>query len=406
MSFLGKSGQSSVYAPSDILYRVRHLALITFFAYAAVCWPQGAVGNGTFEGYPAVTLSNGTLQLTITLKGSTLTSIVLADDQERLSPLWNPIRMARELGQSHKFDGGAGHFVCVDGFGAASPEENAAGMPFHGEAHAQTYEVHSGREGTSTTATLTAKLPIVQEVFTRTFRAVDGENVVSVETQLESLLGFDRPVNWAEHATIGSPFLESGVTVVDLSGSRSQTRPYEQVNNGPVQRRLQGGKDFTWPMAPGLNGKPIDLRQTPDNPHYLDHATTLLDPTRDLQWVTALNPKKRLILGYVFRRSEYPWLQYWGNYPPTGKMARGLEFSTQPYDVPRREVISAGTMFNTPMFRWLPAKSMVRSKFLLFYAHIPEGFGKVDDVRLENRQIVIEDRSAHKQVTLAATLGL
>ena len=339
-------------------------------------------------------------------KGSTLASVVLSDDPDKLSPLWNPMRMARELGQTPKFDGGAGHFVCVDGFGAMSDEERAAGLPFHGEAHAQTYAVTSGREGATSAVTLTAKLPIVQEIFTRTFRAVDGENVVSVETELESLLGFDRPVNWAEHATIGSPFLEPGVTVLDLSGSRSQTRPYEPVNNGPVQRRLQSGKDFTWPLAPGLDGKQIDLRQTPENPHYLDHATTLLDPTRELEWVTALNPKKRLIFGYVFRRTEYPWLQYWGNYPPTGKMARGLEFSTQPYDVSRREVVSAGTMFDTPMFRWLPAKSKIRTKFLLFYARVPEGFGKTDDVRIENHQIIIEDRSAHKQITLATTQGL
>ena len=45
---------------------------------------------------------------------------------------------------------------------------------------------------------------------------VDGENIVYVESRLENLLGFDRPVNWAEHATIGSPFLESGATVVDV----------------------------------------------------------------------------------------------------------------------------------------------------------------------------------------------
>ena len=28
-----------------------------------------------------------------------------------------------------------GHFVCVDGFGPVSPEERAAGLPGHGEAH-------------------------------------------------------------------------------------------------------------------------------------------------------------------------------------------------------------------------------------------------------------------------------
>ncbi len=386
---------------------MRHLALIALFAGAGVCWPQGSVQNGTFEGYPAVTLSNGKLELSVTLKGSTLANLVLLDDREKLSPLWNPMRMARELGQQPRFDGGAGHFVCVDGFGAMSAEEKAAGLPFHGEAHTQTYTTRLEREGTSTAVTLTAKLPIVQEVFTRTFRAVDGENVISVESELESLLGFDRPVNWAEHATIGSPFLEPGVTVVDLSGSRSRTRPYEQTNNNaPVERRLRPGEDFTWPMAPGLDGKAIDLRRTPENPHYLDHAATLLDPARELEWVTALHPKKRLIYGYVFRRSEYPWLQYWGNYPPTQKMARGLEFGTQPYDVPRREVISAGSLFDTPLFRWLPAKSKISTKFLLFYARVPEGFGKVDDIRIENHQLVIEDRSAHKQVTLAATLGL
>ena len=235
---------------------------------------------------------------------------------------------------------------------------------------------------------------------------VEGENVIYVESQLENLLGFDRPVNWAEHATIGSPFLESGVTVVDVSGSRSRARPYQGGGAGATQRRLVSGKDFTWPMAPGLDGANVDIRRAPENPHYLDHAVTLLDPSRRLEWVTALHPGKRLILGYVFKREEYPWLQYWGNYPPTQKMARGMEFSTQPFDVPRREAVSSGAMFDTPTYRWLPAKAKIESRFLLFYARAPEGFGKVDDVRVENGQIVIEDRGANKRITLAASLPL
>jgi tricorn protease-like protein len=155
-------------------------------------------------------------------------------------------------------------------------------------------------------------------------------------------------------------------------------------------------------MAPGLVGKKIDLRRTPEHPHFLDHAVTLLDPNRELEWVTAINPKKRLIIGYIFKRADYPWLQYWGYYPPTQKMARGMEFATQPYDVPRREAISTGKMFDTPTYRWLPAKSKIKTRFLLFYAHVPEGFNKVDDVTMENGRIVITDRSAKKKVELAA----
>jgi hypothetical protein len=385
---------------------VRKLKLVIVFASLAVCRPQAPVQNETFEGFPAVVLSTSKLGVTVMTKGSTLASLTLNDDSEKLSPLWNPMRMARELGRPVTFDGGAGHFVCVDGFGPASAEERAAGLPFHGEAHTETFAVHSERHGSSVAVTLTATLPIVHEVFTRTFRVIDGENVVHVESELESLLGFDRPVNWAEHATIGSPFLEAGVTVVDVSGSRSRTRPYTSVENGDVQRRLKPDQDFTWPLAPGLDGKMVDLRQTPEHPHFLDHAATLLYPDSELGWVTAINPKKRLIVGYVFRRADCPWLQYWGNYRPTQKMARGMEFSTQPFDVPRREAVTAGTMFGVPTYRWLPAKSKIKTRFLIFYARIPEGFNKVDDVTIENGRIVILDRSAGTQVKLTSLEGL
>jgi hypothetical protein len=315
--------------------------------------------------------------------------------------------MLRELGQAPRPSGGTGHFVCVDGFGPTSPEERAAGLEGHGEAHRQTFEiVASGIQGATRSLSLRAVLPIVQETFTRTFRMVDGENVIYVESRLENLLGFDRPVNWAEHATVGSPFLEPGITVVDVSGSRSRTRPWDQPRNGQSDRRLTSGEDFAWPMAPGRDRSKLDLRLTPTDLHYLDHATTLIDPALRLGWVTALNPARRLIVGYLFNREEYPWLQYWGNYPPTGKLSRGLEFGTQPFDVPRREAIGMGTLFGAPTYRWLPAKSKIESRFLLFYAPVPAGFHKVDDVRLENGRITILDRGAKLEVRLAASLPL
>jgi hypothetical protein len=379
------------------------LKFLLIFACFAVAQSQNQVRNASFEGYPAVVLSSSKLELTVMMKGSTLANLTLTDDPEKRSPLWNPMRMARELGLPVHFDGGAGHFVCVDGFGPVSPDEEAAGLRGHGEAHGEVFAVHSAQKGSQTSVTLTAKLPIVQEVFTRTFRVIDGENVVYVESELENLLGFDRPVNWAEHATIGSPFLEPGVTVVDVSGARSQTRPYEAGTPPNVQVRLTSGQDFKWPFAPGVSGETIDLRRTPEQTHFLDHTATLLDPERELEWVTAINPKAHLIVGYVFKRAEYPWLQYWGYYPPTQKMARGMEFSTQPFDVPRRDVLSAGPMFQTPTFRWLPAKATIKTHFLLFYAQIPEGFNKTDDVVIENGQIVISSHMTKQQVRLAAS---
>ena len=99
-------------------------------------------------------------------------------------------------------------------------------------------------------------------------------------------------------------------------------------------------------------------------------------------------------------------MQSWENYPANGKLARGLEFSTQPYDVPRREAATLATMFGAPTYRWLPAKSSIASGFLFFYATAPDGMAQVDDVRLENGKIVITDGRSNRSLTLAAASGL
>ena len=57
-----------------------------------------------------------------------------------------------------------------------------------------------------------------------------------------------------------------------------------------------------------LDGQSIDLPVIPENPHFIDHATTLMDPSRELEWSTVLNPDKHLVYGYIFRRSGYPWM--------------------------------------------------------------------------------------------------
>ena len=107
------------------LFLLSSLSLLSF---------SQTVHDASFEGQPAVQLNNGKLALTITLKGSTLAGLTLAGDPDQLSPFWNPIRMSREVGRPAHYDGGAGLFVCVDGFGPASKEEQAAGLAMHGEA--------------------------------------------------------------------------------------------------------------------------------------------------------------------------------------------------------------------------------------------------------------------------------
>lgn len=357
-----------------------------------------------FETSPALQLSSDNIELTMLPKGGNFVSIVLRDDATKINPFWNPAYNARAAGKRPRGAGG-GHFLCVDGFGNPSPEEKAAGLPGHGEAHTRPWKMTaSGKVGNVLSASFRVDLPLTQEEFRRTIRLVDGESVVYVESELKSLLAFDRPVFWAEHATIGAPFLESGKTVVDMSAKQAKTRTHLD-EKGPYPPRLKDFTEFTWPDAPGVDGGTVDVRFPSDPPNSLDHTTSLMDPTRKLVWVTALHLDKQLLLGYVFKREEYPWLQCWDNYGPKGDMARGLEFSTLPFDVPRREAVDESPLFGTPAFRWLPAKSTIESRFLFFYTKTPAGFARIEDVVLENGQLTIKDVSG-KTVRLKASQGL
>ncbi len=380
----------------------RRAVLLSPMALAAFAQ---APPKSSFEGRPALKLTSGKVDLMLLEKGATFASLTLVDDTEKVNALWEPIRMARELGQQGTFGESIGHFICVDGFGGVSAEEQKAGLQGHGEAHRQVFDVKSFEQKSgATTVVLSAALPVLQENFTRTIRMVEGENVVYVHSQLESLLGFDRPAMWAEHATIGSPFLEPGVTVVDMPAVKAKTRPYSASKAERVKHRLPSDQDFTWPNAPSLDGGSVDLRAAPRELGTGDHTTCLMDPARKWVYVTALHPRKRLLLGYLFRPSEFPWVQSWEHYPSTGKLARGLEFSTMPFDVPRREAVQLNSLFGAPTYRWLPAKSSIASTFLMFYAQTPEGMVKVDDVRLEGGRIHIDDRGSGKQLSLAASL--
>jgi hypothetical protein len=333
---------------------------------------------------PAMVLANDRLELTIQGTGGTFSKLLLRDG-DPVSPLAN-----------------IGHFLALDGFGAPSDQERAAGMPFHGEASKQAVKVIGSQDsGPVRSIIFRIALPLAQETLTRTIEMVEGENTVYVTSDLESGIAVDRPVSWAEHATIGPPFLEKGQTVVDMPALSCRVRPFKP---GPIPGRLVYESDFQWPLAPTKDNGQADLRLVPAG-NYLDLASCQMDPKRKLAFVTALHLSKHLLFGYVFRLQDYPWLMSWMNYTGDNRAARGMEFSTQPFDVSHQETVAMSPMFGTATFRWLPAKAKLQTRFLFFYARAPEGFTGIDDVMLEGGKLTILDRSGLRLV-LPATRGL
>jgi hypothetical protein len=116
-----------------------------------------------------------------------------------------------------------------------------------------------------------------------------------------------------------------------------------------------------------------------------------MDEGREDAYVTAIATDENLLLGYLFPRRDFPWIQHWMHYPDDGAYAWGLEFGMQPYDATKAELLALSPMFGEPTFRWLPAKSRLTTRFLMFAARVPPGFDRVTDVRLESGKLVIEN---------------
>ena len=341
-------------------------------------------GRGGGDANP-ILLANDKLELTIGSTGGRFSKLVMREGQP-LSPIAS-----------------IGHFLALDGFGAPSEQEQALGMPFHGEANRQAVRIVATHDsGPVHLVTMESMLPLAQETLTRTVEIADGENVIYVTSELESALTVDRPVSWAEHATIGPPFLEKGKVVVDMPAINCRVRPYKP---GSIPGHLVYDRDFKWPMAPTNDGGRADIRLIPTGHNWLDLASCQMDPGRRLAFVTALHLEKHLVYGYLFRRQDYPWVMSWMNFTGDNQAARGMEFSTQPFDISHRDTVALSPLFGTSTFRWLPAKSKIETRFLLFYARVPEGFTRIDDVTVEGGKLTIVDRSG-QSLALTASRGL
>jgi hypothetical protein len=141
-------------------------------------------------------------------------------------------------------------------------------------------------------------------------------------------------------------------------------------------------------------------------------VSVLVDPKRDIGFIAGLNPRLRLLIGYCFKRRDFPWAAVWEencaiSAPPWNRrtQARGLEFSTSPIPVPRREAFAMGTLFGTSTFSVVPARGRKTVNYTAFLASMPVGFNRVDDIQVVRNEIRILGPGQRTLVLSAGGLG-
>jgi hypothetical protein len=122
-----------------------------------------------------------------------------------------------------------------------------------------------------------------------------------------------------------------------------------------------------------VDGRKQDLRVYTDAPVSSGFTTHLMDPHRDEAYFVAFSPDTKILFGYRWKRSDFPWLGIWEENqsrkqaPWNGKtITRGLEFGASPMPESRRKMIERGSLFGVPAYRWLPAKSRATAQYSAF----------------------------------------
>jgi hypothetical protein len=322
----------------------------------------------SYRGRRAATIENDELRVTVLEEGGHIAEIF--HKATGTNPLWTPPWPSIEpstydAATDAVYGGGLdasllagimGHNLCLDIFGAPSPEEAAAGMPVHGEASLARYELGRSRDE----LVMGAQLPLAQLEIERRIELL-GE-VVLVRERVRNQSGTDRPVGWTQHVTLGPPFLEKGTTEFRASASRSKVLD----DRFGTADSLVAGAEFDWPSAPRIEGGTADLRRYTQADSSSAYTAHLMDPGRDPAFFVAFAPHLRLAFGYVWRRADFPWMGIWeenhsrAHAPWNGHtLARGMEFGASPFPESRRAMIDRGRLFGVPTFRWIPARTAV-----------------------------------------------
>jgi hypothetical protein len=318
--------------------------------------PFSATPQITVNSRPAVALESKTAKLVVDLAGGSISDFRLSD--LAVNPLtWDSKGKDPEPRPM-------GHFLCLDRWGAPSAAEEKNGMPFHGEASRVMWQVlKAGKSEVE----MTASLPIAGLDVARRLRLSPDAALFTVVERVTNRNKLGRVYNIVQHPSIAPPFLDEK-TLVDANAKRGF------MQNSPMPNPEQPSVD--WPRALS-KGKPVDLRRLTNDsdPNVVSYV---IDD--EYGWTTASSPSAGLLLGYIWKTTDYPWLDIWRHTENGKSAARGLEFGTTGLHQPFPVLVKKGRIFDRPLYVFLDAGATEARSYACFLMRIPRDYRGVAEL--------------------------
>ena len=337
------------------------------------------------NGRASLVLEGKAAEVAVDLDGGSIVEFQFKD--QRLNPLtWT----SGEPAPAHPM----GHFLCLDRWGAPSEAESRNGMPFHGEASHVAWRLvhHPERAGGAIQAEMAATLPLAGFAVTRRIELSEDAALLRVSESVTNTNKLGRVYNMVQHPSIAPPFLDE-TTVVDANARRGfmQSSPLPNPEEPAVW----------WPQAL-KDGQPVNLRRLTDDD---DPAVVSFVIDDEYGWVTASNAAKGLLIGYIWKTSNYPWLDVWRHAQDGKPAARGLEFGTTGLHQPEGILVAKGKIFGRMIYAHIDAGETVQRSYAAFLFRIPADYRGVGGITYASGRLVLHERGAGPERDLAMAAG-
>ena len=345
----------------------------------------GAVANSAQNVRPdTATLDNGTVRMEINLFGGALSSYTL--EGSTLNPFsWRSSRNA----------GSAGFFLCFDRMGHSSKEEEAQGMPFHGEAHSVLWSVLEKKTAADGTLQLRMQcaLPMAKMSVIREYYLFPQSSVCRVTDHFKNNNPFEKRYNILQHPSFAPPFLDKSV-LIDCNASSGfvNSAKVEELPRAPI-----GWPDITHKSTA------VNLSRMTNGPNMV--VNYLCPPGDQHGWSCIANPAKGLLVGVLWDTSEYPWIRIWRQWQQENPTALGLEFGTSPLEMPFDKIEQVGDTMGHPMLHTLPPGGEVQKTFYLFMSKIPGNFAGVETVSQDSGRLTVVEKASGPNRSITLTCG-
>mgnify|MGYP001032686364 FL=1 len=189
--------------------------------------------------------------------------------------------------------------------------------------------------------------------------------------------------NIVQHVTIGPPFLDKS-TLFDIN----EVKGFENKEDGSLN---QEEPLITWPKAEH-KGQDINLRQfLVEWPRVVSFVYNKVE---NHAGVTASNPGKNLLLGYLWKTEDYPWINFWRSMENNMPHAFGMEFGTTGLHEPFPVLAKKGKIFDRNIYDFIDAGEILTKSYTVFLAKIPSDYKGVDKIEKTETSITLIEKNS------------